>query len=142
MDTKKRVDIFIKKFRYKPEAYEVCPRFERCGCNKCPLHKDFVKLQNDTSDKERKCKCPKVIRKDIGAYFKLKNLGLSVRELNGIRLSIQISKQSLITQGKNLNTPLNSIGNPNNNHTNHLHPRPEVKPSGSSQEINLEEVKK
>lgn len=105
MEVKKRVDLFIKKFRFQPEAYEVCPKWDYCSCNKCKLHEDYAKLQIHTSDKQTKCKCPKKIRREIATYFKLKNLGLSVKELEGVKLSIQINKQSLLTQGKNLKTP-------------------------------------
>lgn len=109
MDPEKRINIFVKKNGFRPEAFEICPKYSYCSVNKCPLHKKFIKLQSAPEDKERKCKCPKRIRKEIGAYFKLKNVGLSVRELNGVRLSIQIQKDALITQGNKLETPLNSI---------------------------------
>jgi hypothetical protein len=112
MEAKKRVDLFIKKFGVVPEAFEVCPKFEYCTVNKCPLHQNFAKLKSSPEDQQRKCKCPKSVRREIGAYFKLKNIGLSVRELNGVKLSIQISKQTPFTQEKKLeiaNTPIGEV---------------------------------
>ena len=104
MDTKKRVELFIKKFGFEPEAYEVCPKWDYCSCNKCPLHKDYSKLQIEPSDKQRKCKSPKQVRKQIGLYFKLKNMGLSLRELNSMKQSIRMKEEFKFTQGKNLKT--------------------------------------
>ncbi len=66
------------------KPFENCPRFERCQINKCPLHPDFLNLENDSSDPaiKNKEKCvPKSYRKKIGLAFKLKNLGLTQREL-------------------------------------------------------------
>ena len=118
MDTQKKVDLFVKKYNFKPSAEMTCPKWEHCSCNKCPLHKDFAKLQVDISDKERKCLCPKSIRKEIGVYFKLKNIGLRVRELEGLKLSIQIQKQSSFTQENNLKTPRNNTSKLNSNPSN------------------------
>ncbi len=113
MEVSKRVELFIKKFHCKPDAFEVCPKFEYCSVNKCLLHKDFIKLKSPPEDKQRKCKCPKSIRKEIGTYFRLKNLGLSVRELEGVRLSIRIKQQSLFTKDKKLKTSEDSTEIPN-----------------------------
>ncbi|KKK99163.1 hypothetical protein LCGC14_2635480, partial [marine sediment metagenome] len=95
-------------------AYEICPKFEYYYCNKCPLHKDFAKLQNAPVDITRKCRCPKGIRKEIGVYFKLKNMGLNRLELNGVRLSIQINKQLPFNKAKNLKMAQNRPQNTSN----------------------------
>ncbi len=134
MKVQDRATLFVKKYNFQPEAFMVCPKFEYCSTNKCPLHKQFVKLQSAPEDKERKCKCPKRVRKEIGVYFKLKNIGLNERELNGVRLSIQIQKQSLLTQGNTLKSPQNTITEPNtclNLLKPHL-PEGEISPSGSN----------
>jgi len=80
MQTSKRISLFEKKFGFEPQPFDLCPRFERCSCNVCPLHPDFNKLESVFEDRERKCKCPKSIRREIGLHFKLKNLGLTSRE--------------------------------------------------------------
>ena len=85
METKKRVDIFVKRFGFDPNACEVCPRFERCSVNKCPLHPKYDKLESVVEDKEKTCKLPKIIRKQIGIYFKLKNNGLKPREISAMK---------------------------------------------------------
>ena len=86
MKAQNRINKFIKKEGFKPEAYEICPKFEKCDFNKCPLHKDYSKLEIKPEDKRgRKCKCSKSIRKQIGTYFGLKNKGLKERELSGLK---------------------------------------------------------
>ena len=68
MEVKKRVDLFIKKFKYTPEAFEVCPHFEVCSVNKCPLHKDFTKLTIEETDKQKKWLSNFCKRWDITTY--------------------------------------------------------------------------
>lgn len=63
-----------------PQAHELFIH-DRCCCNKCPLHPDYERLENDPSDPMKKCILPKRIRKAIGTYFGLKNRGLTSREL-------------------------------------------------------------
>ena len=68
-------------------AAENCPSFDKCQCNRCPLHKDYSKLRDFDSDKKlfgwRKCRATKPTRKKIGIAFKLKHLGLTDREFSG-----------------------------------------------------------
>jgi len=134
MKVQNRVDLFIKKYNFKPQAFEICPKWEHCSCNKCPIHKDFVKLQSAPEDHDRKCCCPKRIRKEIGVYFKLKNMGLRERELNGVKLSLQIQKQSLITREKIPKTPQIAHIEPNSDASSHKLltslPEGELSPSG------------
>lgn len=88
MKTEQRIALFVKKERREPEAWEVCPKAEACNLNKCPLHKDYPKLENDSSDYAviHKQKCvEKTIRKQIGQHFKLKNEGLTFREISSAR---------------------------------------------------------
>jgi len=85
MKVERRIELFEKKFGYEPEAFEICPKFEKCSCNKCPLHKKFNELKSESSDPEIKCKLPKRVRSEIGTYFKLKNKGLKFRELSAMK---------------------------------------------------------
>ena len=65
-------------------AMEECARFEFCQINKCPLSEDYQKLENDSSDPaiKNKQKCiAKSIRKRIGLKWKLKNKGMTPREI-------------------------------------------------------------
>ena len=64
-----------------------------------------------------KIRCPKKIRREIATHFKLKNLGLSVKELEVVKLSIQINKQSQKTQGNKLKTPQIATHSPNESHS-------------------------
>ena len=84
MEVKKRIELFEKHYGYTPSAFEVCPKFESCSCNSCPLHYNFKKLVVNESDPEKKCKCPKRIRFEIGSFFKLENKGLKNRELTSL----------------------------------------------------------
>lgn len=65
-------------------AMEECPRFEFCQLNRCPLDVNYPKLENDISDPaiQKKQKClAKSIRKRIGLKWKLKNKGMTPREI-------------------------------------------------------------
>jgi hypothetical protein len=83
MKVEKRIELFIKREKFQPQAFEVCPKYEHCNVNKCPLHYHYKKLELMPDDKEQKCKLPKTIRKEIGIYFKLHNKGLTEREYGG-----------------------------------------------------------
>lgn len=85
MKTEKRIEEFKKKEGREPGAFELCPRFEKCNRNKCPLHPDYLKLNEESEDYSviHKEKCaPKRVRKEIGTYLKLKNNGLTSREIS------------------------------------------------------------
>ena len=82
MKVEDRIYRFKKKYNCDPQPENLCPCFEKCNINKCPLSKNFDKLENTSGDKF-KCKCPKVIRNQIGKHFKLKNQGLKQREISG-----------------------------------------------------------
>ena len=86
MKVQDRINLFIKKFGFQPEAFEVCPRFERCSVNLCPLDSNMKLRTYAEEDQEKKCLCPKAIRKPIGLFFKLKNKGLKEREIAGLRI--------------------------------------------------------
>lgn len=88
-----RINLFKRKFGFEPEAPEVCPRFEGCAVNRCPLHEDYLKLESRPEDKEQRCKVAKAIRKPIGVYFKLKNKGLKERELSGLKRWENLSEE-------------------------------------------------
>lgn len=89
MKSEERVALFRKKHGYEPRnASQVCPKWDSCQINKCPLHPDYQELFNDSSDPamKHKQKCiPKSIRKYIGTYFKLSNLGLTSREFSSAK---------------------------------------------------------
>lgn len=85
MKPERRIALFLKKEKRQPKAWEICPRADSCNINRCPLHEDFSKLQNDASDfaMVHKQKCiPKHLRKEIGTFFDLKNAGLTPKELS------------------------------------------------------------
>jgi len=48
-------------------AMEECPRFDRCGANKCPLHIDYETLVNLPG--EEKCTLGKARRVKIGSQY-------------------------------------------------------------------------
>ena len=106
MKVQDRIDLFVKKFGFMPEAYEICPKWEYCSCNKCPLHKDYSKLEIKPEDKTKKCRCPKQIRKQIGMHFKLKSMGLTLKEVDSMKKSIRMKKEALSTQEKNAENPI------------------------------------
>ena len=65
-------------------ANENCPRFSFCQINKCPLHPDYSKLVNESSDpamlKKQKC-VNKQRRLAIAKHYpELKNKGMTPRE--------------------------------------------------------------
>ena len=77
-----------------PESH--CPRFQMCSINRCPLCKDYEKLQNASSDpsKQHKEKCTsKNIRKEIGKAFGLKYGGMTSREFNGAKRWLDMSDE-------------------------------------------------
>lgn len=60
-------------------APEECPRFQRCGANKCPLHVDYLTLVDLPG--EEKCTLGKARRVRIGGkYPDLVYGGLTPRE--------------------------------------------------------------
>ena len=69
--------------RIKPtdEPWKDCPRAQECCSNNCPITK--VRYKSYSCDLENKCNFGKSGRKRIGKKWKLKNLGLTGRELAG-----------------------------------------------------------
>lgn len=61
-------------------AMSECPRFAFCDCNNCPLSVIFYNSLPE--DNTPKCTLAKSIRKRLGLKWKLKNKGLTARELN------------------------------------------------------------
>jgi len=84
MKAERRYELAEKKYGVKPTPEMLCPRWDKCNVNCCVLNKDYDKLVNTPGDKY-KCKCPKLIRKQIGVYFNLKNKGLTEREIAGAK---------------------------------------------------------
>lgn len=107
MKIQERIKLFEKQNNYTPkQAYEICPRFDTCNINRCPLSQEYEALKNDSSDfaivHKQKC-VPKRLRKEIGTYFKLKNFGLKPREfsyLSPINSEVGIGIPTLINQDK------------------------------------------
>lgn len=95
MKPEKRILIFKKKFGFEPQAFELCPRFEICSCNSCPLDLNYPQIKSLPEDPEIKCKISKPIRKEIGEFFKLKLAGLTEREF-----SFKIREQKLTPEQK------------------------------------------
>ena len=93
-------------------AAENCPSFDKCQCNRCPLHKDYSKLRDFDSDKKlfgwRKCRATKPTRKKIGIAFKLKHLGLTDREFSGYQKWANMSESEREAKKQKLreNSPL------------------------------------
>ena len=102
MEVKKRIELFQKHYGYSPNAYEVCPKFESCSCNPCPLHYNFKKLVINDCDPEKKCKCPKRIRLEIGTFFKLENKGLKNREFKSMLSWDKLSEEQKQTKKQEL----------------------------------------
>ena len=78
------------KINLSKSAPDSCPSFDRCQFNKCPLHKNFDKLEVYPEDKllynYHKCRCNKQKRMEIATAFNLKNKGLFQKEINGIKM--------------------------------------------------------
>lgn len=85
MKVQDRIRLFVKRDGFQPEAYHVCPVFDRCSCNLCPLDSKIILRTYNELDPQRKCKCPKRIRKEIGTHFNLSNQGLTSREISGAK---------------------------------------------------------
>lgn len=66
------------------EPFKLCPRFDFCNINHCPLHPDFKKLISDESDPQQKCTLPKSIRKRLGSSLSWE--GLTKREISGQKI--------------------------------------------------------
>lgn len=97
------------KINLNKSAWENCPSFERCNTNRCPLHKDFFKLKNMLEDRIlmgwKKCRCSKSKRMENAASFNLKWLGLTDRERDSMRKSIEMKKQFSGIGKNKLETP-------------------------------------
>lgn len=102
MKVQDRISLFIKKDGFQPEAYHVCPVFDRCSCNICFLDKDVKLRTYNEIDQQRKCKCPKRIRKEIGTYFNLPNKGLTSREISGAKRWDNLSQEQKDLKTANL----------------------------------------
>jgi hypothetical protein len=102
MKIQERIDLFIKHEGFAPEAHEICPRFDKCSVNRCPLHKNYSKLEIKKPDNEKKCKMEKLIRKQIGVYFNLFNQGLTKRELSGTKKWESLSQEQKAIKTANL----------------------------------------
>ena len=93
-------------------ASENCPSFEFCQVNACPLEKKPNFYKNLDEDKKlfnhKKCSCSKKKRIEIAKAFNQKTLGLTLRELSGMRKSLTLKEQIFFTKEKNLGTPKNS----------------------------------
>lgn len=67
------------------EPYELCPRFEKCCVNACPLHPDYQKLKvlhaAIAADPEQKCKMEKKVRQRLGVSLPWK--GMTDNEIAG-----------------------------------------------------------
>jgi len=84
MKTEDRIRLFLKKFGFNPEPYHLCPKFDNgCAVNLCPLDPKIKLRTFSEFDQQKKCKMEKSIRKEIGTHFKLKNKGLTEREVAG-----------------------------------------------------------
>ena len=98
----------LLKIDYSKTPYENCPSFEKCSTNKCPLHPSFLILRNEAEDKKllgwKKCRAGKKTRIKIGDAFNIKSRGLSLRELDSMKKSLQLKKQILLTQEKSQKT--------------------------------------
>ena len=94
MKINKRFELTKKRYPTTTITPEMlCPKWNYCSCNRCILHKDYKKLEVHQSDKIQKCKCPKTIRKQIGVFFKLKNQGLTEREISGSKRWDSLSEE-------------------------------------------------
>ncbi len=95
------------------EPHQNCPSFEKCNTNKCPLHKSFFQLQNTAEDRSlkgwKRCRASKKVRQEIAQAFRIKWNGLTPREIDSIRKSVQMKKDLLFTHEKQLKTSLRGI---------------------------------
>lgn len=85
MNIPKLVEEFKTKHGREPQPWEISTHQNKCGNNRCPLyfnHPDYLKWEVMPSDPNKKCSMNKTDRKRVGKFFKLKNLGLTERELS------------------------------------------------------------
>ncbi len=94
-------------------APENCLHFQECEVNDCPLEKQPNKFQTLPEDKKlynfHKCRCTKKKRMDIGKAYKMKSLGMTLKELANMKRSMEMKKQMFSTRVKNTNTPSASV---------------------------------
>jgi hypothetical protein len=98
------------------QPHELCPRFEKCGVNVCPLHKNYKKLLASEEDQEKKCTLPKSIRKRLGSSLAWK--GLTEREIAGSKRYDNLSpeqKQALKERAKKMGDNLRKSKIPHTN---------------------------
>ena len=96
-----------------PEPYESCNHFETCQVNDCPLARKPNLYLTLPEDKllfgYHKCKSTKKTRMKIAQRFNLTSMGLTLRELAGMRQSIKLKVYPFSTQEKQVETPESSI---------------------------------
>jgi len=84
------------------EPFESCPHFEGCQVNDCPLARKPNKFKTMPQDKllygYHKCRATKKLRMRIAKEYGLESLGLTRRELSGMKKSLLMKQQAFSTQ--------------------------------------------
>ncbi len=95
---------YLDLFEQTQEPKYLCPKFDFCGVNKCPLDFRFKELQT-AEDEMTKCPLPKRLRLKFGTSLAWK--GLNSRELKWLEMSPE-AKQSKIENLKK-NSPISRL---------------------------------
>ena len=76
-------------------APENCPSYDICQFNDCPLELKSNDYKTLECDKQlyNKCRCSKKKRMEIANVFSMKSLGLTKREFENRRKSIDLKKR-------------------------------------------------
>lgn len=105
--------MLLQKIDFSKESHHNCPSFDRCNTNKCPLHRDFYKLQDSPEDKIlsdwKKCRASKLVRMKIAKAFRLKSLGLTDRERYRLTKSLQMKKENSLQRNNHSKSLKNAI---------------------------------
>ena len=84
-----------------------CPRFQRCGANKCPLHIDYETFVDSPGDE--KCTLGKPRRVRIGSgYPELKYGGMTPREFHAAERQANMTPEELENQRERTKNALGS----------------------------------
>jgi len=91
------------------EAFYLCPHFEICQINDCPLAKKPNKYRTLPEDKllynYHKCRATKKLRMKIAKEFNMENQGLTPRELSGAMQSIKLKSKVFLKGDKSVESP-------------------------------------
>ena len=89
-------------------APENCLHFDECQVNDCPLEPKPNNYKTLSEDKKlfnyHKCRYTKKKRMEIAKAYKMKSLGLTLKELDNLRKSMRMRQQMFSTRKDKIET--------------------------------------